>query len=135
MGKYGITKEEWTEIDKYKGSEYFLPTTLLHKIDLFKYNVPRYGEVFNNTDWFYPEKAIDSYCKIYSAMCKFAKRYNKELHVNRVGSNLFYDEMKKTGQTQSMLSFSKGAYQFKFAADKNGVILSNGILERGYRFY
>lgn len=131
LKKYGITKEEWAEIDKYKGSEYFLPTTLLHRIDLFKYNVPRYGDVFNNTDWLSPEKAIDSYCKIYSAMCKFAKRYNKNLYVNRVGSNLFYDEMKKTGQTQSMLSFSKGAYQFKFAADKNGVILSNGILERG----
>lgn len=131
LKKYGITKEEWAEIDKYKSSEYFLPTTLLHRIDLFKYNVPRYGDVFNNTDWLSPEKAIDSYCKIYSAMCKFAKRYNEELYVNRVGSNLFYDEMKKTGQTQSMLSFSKGAYQFKFAADKNGVILSNGILERG----
>lgn len=131
LRKYGITKEEWAEIDKYKGSKYFLPTTLLHRIDVFKYNVPGYGGVFDNTDWFSPEKAIDSYCKIYSAMCKFAKRYNKELYVNRVGSNLFYDEMKKTGKTQSMLSFSKGAYQFKFAADKNGVILSNGILERG----
>lgn len=99
LGKYGITKEEWAEIDKYKGSEYFLPTTLLHRIDLFKYNVPRYGEVFNNTDWLSPEKAIDSYCKIYSAMCKFAKRYNKELHVNRVESNLFYDEMKKANSS------------------------------------
>ena len=131
LAKFGITGEEWEEIEKYKLSEYFLPTTLLHRIDLFKYNVPRYGDIFNNEDWLFPEKAIDSYCKIYSAMCKFGKRYNKELQINRVGSNLFYDEMKKTGQTQSMLSFSKGTYQFMFAADKNGVILSNGILERG----
>ena len=131
LKKYGITKEEWAEISKYKASEYFLPTTLLHRIDLFKYNVSSYGEVFNNTDWLSPEKAIDSYCKIYSAMCKFAKRYNKDLYVNRVGSDLFYDEMKKTGKTQSMLSFSKGPYQFMFARDKKGIVLSNGILERG----
>ena len=54
LEKYGITKDEWEEIDKYKGSVYFLPTTMLHKVDLYQYNMPRYGWVYDNLDFLEP---------------------------------------------------------------------------------
>lgn len=131
LAKYGITKEEWKELNQYKGSGYFLPTTMLHKIDLYKYNMPSYGGVYDNLDFLEPEKIIDSYCKTYSAMCKFAKRNNKELHICRIDSDLFSDEMRESGKTESLLSFSKESYKFDFAKGKNNLIFINGILEKG----
>ena len=131
LAKYGITKDEWEEIDKYKGSAYFLPTTMLHKVDLYQYNMPRYGGVYDNPDFLEPETIIDSYCKVYSAMCKFGKRNNKDLHICRIDSDLFSDEMRESGQTESLLSFSKESYKFDFAEGKNSLIFLNGILEKG----
>lgn len=131
LAKYGITKDEWEEIDKYKGSAYFLPTTMLHKVDLYQYNMPRYGGVYDNLDFLEPETIIDSYCKVYSAMCKFSKRNNKNLHICRIDSDLFSDEMRESGQTESLLSFSKESYKFDFAEGKNSLIFLNGILEKG----
>ena len=128
---YGITAEEWEAVKRYKGSAYFIITTLLHRVDLFNYNFPAYGELFQHLDLVSFESATDIFCKIYSVMCKFAKRNNKEIQINRVGSSLFYEEMEKTGQTQSFLSFSNGRYHWGFANDKNGVILSKGVLEKG----
>ena len=131
LAKYGITKDEWAEIDKYKGDLYFLPTTMLHKIDLYQYNMPRYSLIFSNTDTFIPENIIDSYCKIYSAMYKFGKRNNKDIHICRIDSELFSDEMRKSGQTESLLSFSKDSYQYNFFEGKNHPVFLNSILEKG----
>lgn len=131
LAKYGITKDEWEEIDKYKGSAYFLPTSMLHKIDLYQYNMPRYGGVYDNLGFLEPKTIIDSYCKVYSAMCKFGKRNNKDLHICRIDSDLFSDEMKESGQTESLLSFSKESYKFDFAEGKNNLIFLNGVLEKG----
>ena len=131
LAKYGITQNEWEEIEKYKGTEYFLPTTMLHKVDLYQYNMPRYGRVYDNLDFLEPEKIIDSYCKVYSAMCKFGKRNNKDLHICRIDSDLFSEEMRKSGQTESLLSFSKGSYQFNFAEGKNNLNFLNGVLGKG----
>lgn len=131
LAKYGITKEEWAEIEKYAGSGYFLPTTLLHKVDLSELSIPNKANTSIDFELLEPQKVIDFYCKIYSAMCKFGKRYNKSLHIARVGSSLFYEEMNETGKTESLLSYSKVGYQFDFAEGKNGVVLSNALLKAG----
>lgn len=131
LAKYGITKDEWEEIYKYKGSAYFLPATMLHKVDLYQYNMPRYGGVYDNLDFLEPQKIIDSYCQIYSAMCKFGKRSSKDLHICRIDSDLFSDEMRESGKTESLLSFSKKSYKFDFAEGKKSLIFLNGILEKG----
>lgn len=130
LAKYGITDEEWSELEKYTGSEYFIPTTLLHRIDLFQYNNPRYGGT-NLSILSEPEELIELYCRMYSAMCKFAKRNNKELHINRVDSDMFSDEMKKSGRTESLLSFSQGEYKFDFTEGKEDILFMKGVLEKG----
>lgn len=131
LAKYGITQEEWDEIDKYKGSAYFLPTTLLHRVNLFQYNMPKYGYALYNVDYLDPKKLLESYTKIYSAMCKFGKRDNEERNINRIGYREFYDEMNKSRQTESFLSFSKNEYELSFVEGKKDVVFCKGTLEKG----
>ena len=135
LAKYGITRDEWEALNLYKGPLYFIPSTMLHRINLFNYKMPRYGEVFNNSECLEPDRIIDFYCKVYSAMCKFSRRNNKKLHIYRVDSDLFTEEMKKSGQTESILSFSKDLYRFNFAEGKNNVILLNGTVEKNTPYF
>ena len=67
-----------------------------------------------NQNFLKPESIIDSYCKVYSAMCKFGKRNNKNFHICRIDSGLFSNEMRDSGKTESLLSFSKDDYQWLY---------------------
>lgn len=127
--KYGITQDEWNEIERYKSTDYFVSNTLLHDIDIFKLNRPAYADTFN--ELLEPEKAVNFYCKIYSAMYKYGKMMSEEKQIYRVCSKEFYDEMKKSGQTESLLSFSSDGYHSDFFKDKNNPILIKGLLKKG----
>lgn len=131
LAKYGITEEEWNGILEYKNSSYFLLSTLIHRVDLFKYSIPAFGTVFEADKYLDPKILLETYTKIYSAMCKFGKRYNRDIEIYRVGFKDFYDEIKASNQTESFLSFSKGYYKDDFYQNKQNIICSRGILERG----
>ena len=131
LAKYGITKDEWAEIEKYKGSFYFIPTTILHGIDLYRYNTPMFSSIFGELNELDPKSLLEKYTKIYSAMCKFGKRDNKKRNIYRIGFDDFYNEMNNSNQTESFLSFSENGYKYDFFWGKKNPVFVKGILEKG----
>ena len=106
--KYGITEKEYDSLITYQGSEYFVSNTLLHDVSLVKLmkKEPMGGFLENIDYWNNPRNAIESYCNIYSAMCKFRNIYKGNVQATRSCSLLFKREMEQKHETISLLSFS-----------------------------
>ena len=122
LKEYNITPEEWKEVSAYKGSGYFIPSSVLRDIDLFKLHIPDYGGMMERQELLQnPKELLDSYCKMYSAMCKFGKKNKRPIPIKRVDSGLFTNERMKSRETESFLSFTSSEdddYDFMFVGDK-----------------
>lgn len=139
LKEYNITPEEWEEVLAYKGSGYFIPSSVLRSIDLFELHAPDYGDMLERQELLQnPEELLDSYRKMYSAMCKFGKKNKRPISIKRVDSGLFTNERKKSHETESFLSFTNSkdnSYAFQFAYDKGrggaDAVLLEGRLDAG----
>ncbi len=131
--KYGFTEEEYDALMLYKSDDYFIPATLLHEIPLEKLmeRMP-IGDPISKLDYFKdPKKASNFYCNIYSAMCKFRKFYDKNIIGYRMCSELYKNEMEKTGETSSLLSFMpKGRDIRKYGGQRKEPIELTGRINK-----
>ncbi len=139
LKEYNITPEEWEEVSAYKGSGYFIPSSVLRDVDLFKLHIPDYGGMMERQELLQnPKELLDSYCKMYSAMCKFGKKNKRPILIKRVDSGLFTNERMKSRETESFLSFTSSEdddYDFMFVGDKGpggtDAVLLEGRLDAG----
>lgn len=120
LDKYGISQEEWEAVEKLKDSTYLTLNMLLHNFDPLNLNISSHNAaaqiepiVLSN-----PESLLDDYNKIYSAMCKFSLRQNKDILVYRCGHQSYLKEIEESGQTESFLSYSTDGWHEEFARGK-----------------
>ncbi len=139
LKQYSITPEEWQEVMAYKGSGYFIPSSVLRDIDLFELHMPSYGGAMERIRLLEnPKELLDSYCKMYSAMCKFGKKNKRPTPIKRVDSGLFTNARVRSRETESFLSFTSNEdndYEFRFVDDKGDsgadAVFLDGELDAG----
>ena len=139
LKQYSITPEEWQEVMEYKGSGYFIPSSVLRDIDLFELRMPSYGGAMERIRLLEnPKELLDSYCKMYSAMCKFGKKNKRPIPIKRVDSGLFTNARMRSRETESFLSFTSNEnndYEFRFVDDKGisgaDAVFLDGELDAG----
>ncbi len=139
LKQYSITPEEWQEVMEYKGSGYFIPSSVLRDIDLFELRMPSYGGAMERIGLLEnPKELLDSYCKMYSAMCKFGKKNKHPIPIKRVDSGLFTNARMRSRETESFLSFTSNEdnnFEFGFVDDKGisgaDAVFLDGELDAG----
>lgn len=139
LKKYNITPEEWQEVMEYKGSGYFIPSSVLRDIDLFELRMPSFGGAMERISLLEnPKELLDSYCKMYSAMCKFGKKNKRPIPIKRVDSGLFTNARMRSRETESFLSFTSNEdnnFAFGFVDDKGisgaDAVFLDGELDAG----